>query len=279
MIATDRSLRELTAQRIQTARQELAERIGQLLSADGTTQPLPGLHLYRHVVPMEQVYSVVEPSLCVVAQGSKEFMVGEHQYRYDPARYLLTTANLPSVGQVIDASPERPFLSLRLELSPRLITSVVTDIGEALPPAWSVDARAIAVSPVDEALLDAVVRLLRLLEAPQDVPMLWPMLMREIVYRLLMGPQRDRLRLLTREAGSRAQIMTVIARLQREFDRSLRIEDLAQDECIGAASSLQSRHGVKSFAIPQAAPVTGGASLVGERRRRCDHGGDSGRLS
>ena len=74
---------------LQAYREELVERIGRVISFDGTVQPLQGLHLYRHSFPLEQVYSVVEPSLCVVAQGSKEFLLGDSRYRYDPFHYLL----------------------------------------------------------------------------------------------------------------------------------------------------------------------------------------------
>src|SRR5438105_11511627 len=101
---------------------------------DGSAQPLQGLHLYRHSFPLEQLYSVVEPSLCMVAQGSKEFLLGESRYRYDPLHYLLVTVDLPSVGQVIEASKEEPFLSLRLELDPTLVGAVMADTGHSSPP-------------------------------------------------------------------------------------------------------------------------------------------------
>ena len=78
------------AQLVHAHREELVERIGRTMRQDGSAQPLQGLHLYRHSFPLEQVYSVVEPSLCVVAQGSKEFLLGESRYRYDPLHYLLS---------------------------------------------------------------------------------------------------------------------------------------------------------------------------------------------
>src|SRR6266568_3029078 len=146
-------------------RKELVERIAQVMRQDGTAQPLPGLHLYRHSLPLEQVYSVVEPSVCVVAQGSKEFLLGESRYRYNPFHYLLVTVDLPYVGQVLEASQERPFLSLRLDLAPTLVGEVMVEAGHTEPrdPA---EVRAIAVSPVDGHLLDAMVRVARLLDAP-----------------------------------------------------------------------------------------------------------------
>src|SRR6266487_7076723 len=99
---------EREAQRMHANREELVERTRRAMRQDGTAQPLQGLHLYRHSLPLEQVYSVVEPSVCVVAQGSKEFLLGESRYRYDPFHYLLVTVDLPNVGQVLEASKERP---------------------------------------------------------------------------------------------------------------------------------------------------------------------------
>src|SRR5215831_14831988 len=174
-------------------RQELVERIARAMRADGTAQPLPGLHLYRHSVPLEQVYSTVEPSLCVVAQVSKEFLLGGSRYRYDPFHYLLVTVDLPYTGQVLEASKERPFLSLRLDLSPTLVGEVMVEAGLASSRDRA-DVRAISVSTVDGRLLDAMVRVARLMEAPDEAPVLLPMITREMIYRLLRGEQGARLR-------------------------------------------------------------------------------------
>src|SRR5436305_11374128 len=124
---------EREAERMQAHREQLLERIALARRQDGTAQPLQVLHLYRHSFPLEQVYSVVEPSLCVVAQGSKEFLLGESRYRYDPFHYLLVTVDLPYVGQVLAASKERPFLSLRLNLAPTLVGEVMVEAGRTSP--------------------------------------------------------------------------------------------------------------------------------------------------
>src|SRR5258708_7429621 len=141
---------------LQAYREELVERIGRVISFDGAVQPLQGLHIYRNSVPLERVYNVVEPSLCVVAQGSKEFLLGESHYRYDPFHYLLITVDLPNIGQVLEASRERPFLSLRLELAPTLVSSVMLEAGHA-EPRDPPDVRAIDVTPLNGNLLDACV--------------------------------------------------------------------------------------------------------------------------
>src|SRR5579884_4457554 len=158
---------EREIQWVHAIREELVERVARILREDGTVQPLPGLHLYRHSFPLEQIYSVFEPSLCVVVQGSKEFLLGESHYRYDPFHYLLVTVDLPYVGQVLSASQERPFLSLRLELAPTLVSSVMLEAGHA-EPRDPPDVRAIDVSPLHGNLLDACVRLTRLLDAPAE---------------------------------------------------------------------------------------------------------------
>src|SRR5438034_3041051 len=195
---------------------------------DGSAQPLQGLHHYRHSFPLEQVYSVVEPSLCVVAQGSKEVLLGESRYRYDPFHYLLVTVDLPNVGQVLSASKERPFLSLRLQLAPTLVGEVLVESGYA-SPRDSAEVRAIAVSPLNGHLLDAIVRLTRLLEAPAEAPVLLPLITREMIYRLLMGEQGGRLRHLAVLGGYTPHIARAVGRLRQDFDQPLRIESLARE--------------------------------------------------
>ncbi len=222
---------EREAQLMQAQREELVERIALAMHEDGTCQPLPGLHLSRHSVPLEQVYNVVEPSLCVVAQGSKEFLLGESRYRYDPFHYLLVTVGLPYVGQVLEASKERPFLCLRLDLSPALVGEVMLEAGHPSQssPEPSADVRAIAVSAVDRHLLDAMVRAARLLDAPDEAPILMPLIRREIIYRLLRGEQGGRLRHLAILSGYTPDIARAIERLRRDFNQPLRIEQMARE--------------------------------------------------
>ena len=213
---------------LQAYREELVERIGRVISFDGTVQPLPGLHLYHNSVPLERVYGVVEPSLCVVAQGSKEFLLGESHYRYDPLHYLLVTVDLPNIGQVLEASKERPFLSLRLELAPTLVSSVMLEACHA-EPRDPTDVRAIDVSPLNGNLLDACVRLTRLLDSPAEAGVLRPLITREIIYRLLMGEQGGRLRHLALQGGYTPSIARAVKRLRQDFDQPVPIEQLARE--------------------------------------------------
>ncbi len=216
------------ARHLHDNREELAERIAEAIHEDGTLQPLPGLYLSRTSVPLKRVHSVVESSVAVIAQGCKEVLLGESRYHYDPSRYLLTAVGLPRVSQVLEASRERPYLALRLELSPALVSSVLVEASPSFLKERG-EVRAIDVSPVDGKLLDAFVRLVRLLDAPAEAQVLMPLVTREIIYRLLMGEQGPRLRHLVMEGGYTPSIATAVKRLRQDFDQPLRIEQLAQE--------------------------------------------------
>src|SRR6266705_2465678 len=228
MDVIDQRRSEREAVLLQANREELVERIGRTMRQDGSAQPLPGLHLYRHSIPLEQVYSLVEPSVCVVAQGSNASLLAKTRYRYDPFHYLLVTVDLPYVGQVLEASKERPFLSLRLDLAPTLVGEILVEGGH-VSPQDTASVRAISVSPVDGHLLDAMVRVARLLDAPDEARVLLPLVTREIIYRLLRGEQGARLHHLAILRGYSPHIARAIGRLRHDFDQPLRIEQLARE--------------------------------------------------
>jgi AraC-like DNA-binding protein len=220
--------REREAQRLQANRDELVERIARAVPADGNVQPMDGLFLFRSSISRVPVHSVVKPAFCVIAQGSKEVLVGERTFRYDPFHYLISTVDLPRVSQVLDASAEHPYLSLLLNLTPALIDSVLLEAGPSLPRG-DIDARAIDVSPLDFNLQDAVLRLLRLVESPAEAPVLMPLITKEIIYRLLMGNQSARLRHLAVQRGYTPHIAKAVERLRQDFDQPLRMGDLARE--------------------------------------------------
>lgn len=220
--------RERELQQMQAQREELVERISRIIRQDGTIEPLRGFHLNRLSLTKDPVHSVTIPSFCVIAQGSKEIHLGDSVYRYDPFNYLLATIELPSIGRVLEASTTQPYLSLRLELTPTLVSSVLVEAGLASSPS-RVNERAVDVSPLDVNLLDATLRLVRLLDSPAEAPILMPLITREIVYRLLMGDQGQRLRHLAIIGGYTPYIARAIERLRHDFDQPLRIEQIAQE--------------------------------------------------
>lgn len=215
-------------QRQHAYREELAERIARNILEDGSVEPLQGLHFFRSSNPTEPLHGVSKPAFCVIAQGSKVVLLGDSRYRYDPAHYLLATVELPISGQVLEASAERPYLSLLLELDPALVGSVMVEAGH-LSSRNQGDVRAIDVSPLDVDLLDAVVRLVRLLDSPAEARILRPLITREIVYRLLMGEQGNRLRHLTLPGGHTDRIAEAVERLRKDYSQPLHIESLARE--------------------------------------------------
>jgi AraC-like DNA-binding protein len=217
------------AHRAQACREELVERIARTIREDGAVEPLEGLRLRHASSPTELGHGVSFPALCVIAQGSKEILLGDHRYRYDPAHYLITTAELPITSRITEASEERPYLGLVLRLDPTLVGSVMVEAGHPAPRGHAA-VRAIDVSPLDAGLLDAVVRLIRLLDSPiAEARFLAPLVVREIVYRLLRGEQGGRLSHVAALGGSAHHIVEAIERLRKDFDQPLRIEDVAKE--------------------------------------------------
>jgi AraC-like DNA-binding protein len=209
--------------------EELVGRIGRAVREDGTAEPLKGLHLNRASSPTEPVYVVSKPAFCVIAQGSKEVLLGDDLYRYDPAHYLIATAALPLASRITGASEESPYLSLRLELDPALVGSVMVEAGDPAP-LGNAAVKAIDVRPLDAGLLDAAVRLGGLVDSPaEEARFLAPLVTREIVYRLLMGEQGARLRHTAVLGGHSHRIAQAVERLREDFDRPLRIEDVARE--------------------------------------------------
>jgi AraC-like DNA-binding protein len=212
----------------QACRDELVERIARAIREDGTVVPLEGLRLRRASSPTELGHGVSYPALCVIAQGSKEILLGDNRYRYDPAHYLITTAALPITSRITEASEERPYLGLVLRLDPTLVGSVMVEDGHPAPRGHAA-MKAIDVSLLDADLLDAVVRLVRLLDSPAKTRFLAPLIKREIVYRLLKGEQGGRLHHIAALAGHTHRIVEAIERLRTDFDQPLRIEDIARE--------------------------------------------------
>lgn len=228
MIAATDGIAVREVQRAQANREELAERIARGIREDGTIEPIKGLFLNRASAPTGPLHGVSTACLCVIAQGSKQILLGEGRYRYDSAHYLLVTVELPIAGQVVEASPECPYLSLRLNLDPVIVGTVMVEAGIPSPRS-NADLKAINVSPLDAGLLDATVRLVRLLESPEEARMLAPLVTREIVFRLLMGEQAARLHHVVAQGGCAERIAGAVERIRSSFDRPLRIDSLARE--------------------------------------------------
>ncbi len=214
-------------QRLHSDQQELARSIASALPRDGSRELQPGLLCYRRNRPTQPLHVLYEPALCVIAQGSKMLIWGAETLRYDPANYLITTVDLPMIGQVVKATPAQPYLGLRLRLMPAMVASVMIDVGfNCGNKHFSVGAA--NVSALDVNLLNAVLRLVRLAEVSADYVALAPLVIREIIYRLLTGAQAQRMAHLASTGGDAQRIVGAIKMLREGYTRSLRVGHIAK---------------------------------------------------
>jgi AraC-like DNA-binding protein len=214
-------------QKMQSNSEELIERIAATVPSDGTVEAFPGFRLSRASGPTEPVQAVYEPSFCFVAQGSKKALLGGEIFRYDPRHYLIFTVDLPVTFQVEEASAEKPYFGFRLGLDPALVASVVMESDTQIKKGHAIT-KAMNVSLVDPDLLDAVVRLVRLVESPAERKVLAPLIIKEIVYRLLIGGQGARLSHGFASGADTRRISKAIGHLREHFDERLKMEELAR---------------------------------------------------
>ena len=190
------------------------------------TTAVPGLSLFRWIEPTEPITGMYEPSVCLVAQGAKRVRLGEDTFVYDAHHYLITSVHLPTVVQIIEASREKPYLGLRLMLDQREIAQLMVD-SNLPPPRVQQSSRGMATGEVTLPLLTAIQRLIDLLAEQQDIPILAPIIQREIIYRLLVGDQGERLRQIASAGSQSHQIARAIDWLKGNFSQPLSIDNLA----------------------------------------------------
>ena len=220
--------------RASAERDELAGRIRRATPGEGCTCVAANLDLYRYASASDPHFGMSRSAFCVIAQGGKQVLLGAERFRYDPNHYLISTMGLPTVSHVDVATPDEPYLGVRLTLDPAVVTSVIVESGrlDPEPGGGGVLARsvsAIAVSTLDAELLNATLRLVRLAESPREYAMLAPLVVREIVYRLLVGEQGDRLRHVATLGGQAHRMARAVRRLRDDYDKPLRIEAIARE--------------------------------------------------
>lgn len=196
-------------------------------NGDQDPTPVSDLSLFRMNEPTDPISATYEPSICMAVQGAKRVILGEDTYVYDAHNYLITSVHLPTIVQVIEASPEKPFLALRLKLDLKEISQLIVDSN--LPqPRVKQSSRGMATGEVTLPLLNAFQRLIDLLAEKQDIPILAPVIQREIMYRLLVGDQGDRLRQIASAGSKSQQIARAIDWLKCNFAQQLSVDELAE---------------------------------------------------
>jgi len=217
-----------TLEAIAERQQELSARVARLAPVDGVHQAaFPSLSLIRTSVPTMCMPTVYQPSLGIVVQGRKRALLNDEVFYYDALNYLVVSVTLPVMGQVLDASAERPFLALRLNLDLEEIGRLLLELGDRGAAPAAAD-RGLFVARMEEPLLDAILRMVKLLDSPEDLAVLAPVVQREIYYRVLRGELGQRLVDLAEGDGSNRRIVRAIEWLKQRYAAPLRIEELAE---------------------------------------------------
>jgi AraC-like DNA-binding protein len=184
------------------------------------------LGFMRESVASTATCGVAEPILAIVVQGKKEALLGEETYQYGAAQYLVVSVDLPLSGFVLEATPEQPYLGFKLNLDPAQLCDIIAQIRPGCGSKEN-SVRGLFVSNADAPLMDCAIRLTQLLDTPQDIPFLAPMIIREIYYRLLTGSQGEAVRQIATSGSNMQRIASVIKLIKADFTRSLRVEELA----------------------------------------------------
>ncbi|WP_437883195.1 AraC family transcriptional regulator N-terminal domain-containing protein [Pseudomonas sp. LRF_L74] len=206
----------------------LTRQIDRFAPEDGINQgAIERLALFRSTAPSAMgQHALYQPALCLIAQGQKIVLLDEERFVYDPMHYLVASVTLPVTGQITQASVEEPYLSLRLDIDPADISNLIAEAGPVGVPAGS--GRGMYVDRLDAQLLDPVLRLLQLLDTPRDIPVLSPLIQREILYRLLCSPAGQILRDIANTDSHTHRVTRAIEWLNQNYHEPLRIEDLAR---------------------------------------------------
>ncbi|KYF72723.1 AraC family transcriptional regulator [Sorangium cellulosum] len=206
--------------------EELSALIVRHTAADGMHAcELPRVTLIRSSRPTLPMPALYTPSLCLVTQGRKQAVLGGRLYDYDAARYLVVSVDLPVVGSVIEASMAAPYLCLQLHLDMGMLGELVLErfpVDRAAPPPAG-----LGIHEVTPALVDACARLVALLDTPEDIAALGPLIEREILYRLVTGPAAEMMRHIARSGGGLARVSRVISWIKAHYAEPFTIEALA----------------------------------------------------
>jgi AraC-like DNA-binding protein len=186
-----------------------------------------GLALIRSSRQTEPLHLLHQPALCLIVQGAKRVRLAEQAYDYGTAEYLVVSVDLPVSGHVTTASAAEPYLCIRVDIDTAILASVAAEL-PAGRPSQAAEARGLFLSPTTPELAEAVLRLVRLVERPDDIAFLAPLALREVYYRLLHGAQGTAVRQIAAAGSQLERVARAIARIKANYAEPLRIAELAE---------------------------------------------------
>ena len=238
MTATKNKSREGVPLPVQASewRSHLAHKIARLLgSKEKLATEIPRLSLHQRTAPTAPCPATYEPSVTVIAQGRKQVDLGRTTYIYDPSRFLLTSIDLPLVSRVVEATEDSPCLAFLLKFDMAVVRDLLSRDELQMRDAPA-DSPAISTGETTAEFLSACCRMLDLLENPPDIPFLSGLIEREIVYRILSGPQGARLREIATLGDQSHRTAKVIAWLKTNYAKPFRVDDLAHMAGMGVST-------------------------------------------
>ncbi|MBO1358355.1 AraC family transcriptional regulator [Acetobacter sacchari] len=189
---------------------------------------VPGLLLFRAEAPTTPMDAVYEPRFCVIVQGAKQVMLCDQTFEYDSSKFMVTAVDLPVTSQVVRASQEEPYLALCFTLDPVQIADLLVDMRHDEALSGPLCPSCMRFSDLTHDILDPVTRIVDLLDRPQDIPILFPLYTRELLYRILMGPQGQVLRQIATAGSSLSQLNRAIGWIREHYASSFEIASLAR---------------------------------------------------
>jgi AraC-like DNA-binding protein len=196
---------------------------------------IPQLEFIRESEVSKGMCGVTEPTLAIMVQGKKEVLLGEETYQYSTVQYLVVSVDLPLRAFVMEATPDKPYLGFKLKLDPIQLCDIIDQIRLGTDNKED-SVRGLFVSDADMPMIDCAIRLTKLLNTPQDIPFLAPLLIREMYYRLLVGQQSQAVRQIITSGSNMQRVATMILRINNDFTKSFRVEELAQQANMSIAS-------------------------------------------
>ncbi|MEO1159170.1 MAG: AraC family transcriptional regulator [Pseudomonadota bacterium] len=221
------------------ASEDLADRIARLTETDGVhATKVPHVCLIRSSHPTQEIHTVHEPALCLVVQGRKRVMLSDQIFDYDQSQFLMVSFDLPVTGQVVNATPDCPYLCLRLDIETTALAGLIAEIGIDENQTSEVGP-GLMLGEATADILDAADRLVRLIETPQDIPILAPMLERELLYRVLRGPHAGHLRSLAFGKGQSRQVARAISWIKENYRTPFDMDEVASAASLSASALHQ----------------------------------------
>lgn len=226
----------VVSDRLQELREELALRIAACVGSEQKRiTEVPGLTVHRRTAPTPPCSMTYEPSLILTAQGRKRVELGDKTYTYGSSHYLLASVALPVVARVVEASEQSPCLALSLKLQMPVVRELLSR-EEISVGTQAEKGPAIAMGELTVELLDSFCRLMRLLDQPREIDFLHGLIEREIIFRVLQGPEGARLRAIATLGDQSQRTAKAIAWIKDNYAKPLRVEELAEIAGMGVST-------------------------------------------